>query len=155
MAKCDKCIRKYKCHDLYKYRHAWSCTKHKEFKIRKAKPFNSKKYTRNPRERGYMLIKRRADGTIYALADTSVMTVGWESSCGILWRDYVSIEFYLHETKKWKDYDIHDEIFVVRVNTKRCPVEVDFKREAPGRSKGNVLFKLKDNTDKYYKEVIH
>lgn len=151
---CDECARKYGCKKHFKGKWHLVCKYYRKIKPRKRAPFNSKKYPRNPRERGYMLLKRRFDGTIYALTDQS-FAVDWQTHYGILWHDYINAEFYLHECRKWKDYDPADQIFIVRVGTKRCPIEVDFKREAPRTSKGNVYFKLRDNIDHYYKAITH
>ena len=107
--------------------------------------FNSKEYTRNPRNKGWMLLKRKADGTIFALADTTTISVGWCTTHGIMWPNPNAPQSYSKDCKKWDSWDPLDEIFVVRVHSEKCPIEVNFKEEAPRVNKGNVLFKVKEN----------
>lgn len=105
----------------------------------------SSKYRRNPRMKGYMLCKRAADGSIQCLADESIMTVTWSSTIGILWFEHKSPTMYQKnkDGRLLKALESGEEAFVVRVNSKDCPVEVDFINEAPRARKGNVYFKQK------------
>lgn len=102
----------------------------------------SKKYIRNPRQKGWMLCRRLDDGTFECLADETIMTVGWSKQYGRLWSEKESANYYLIRTKEWDSYHGEDT-FIVRVNSKNCPIIVDFVKEAYRAKKGNVCFSKK------------
>jgi len=107
-----------------------------------ASNIKSKKYVRNPRAKGWMLCRRMKNGTIECLSDESTMSVNWSKYCGILWLESKSPASYLKTTQEWKTFNGEDT-FVIRVNTKNCPIVIDFENESSRARKGNVLFSAK------------
>ena len=104
----------------------------------------SNRYIRNLRKKYWMLCGKDESGNIKALADESLISVTMSDSVGILYESPKSPTKYLldcgNELKK--QFDLK-ELFVVRINSNKCPIEVDFKNEAPRYKKANVYFKVK------------
>jgi len=94
------------------------------------------------RKKLYMLC-RKVNGKVYALFDESICSVNWSSNYGIIW-DKPPIHYLNNFTKPDEGFNHVKDAFIVRVNSKDCPINVEIGNEkCPRYSKGNRLFQEK------------
>lgn len=155
---CDICKYRFRCTSIFmsKFKYNYQkCKKFEQYVSKTISPFNSKKYARNPREKVYALLKYQPNGKIEAFEYTRSGAYGWSSNTCTITSYYLRLEEKMKEIKSTPNYNPMDTIFIARVKSQKCPIEVDFVTSIPDTQLGNVLFHLKDNTLEYYKQILH
>lgn len=95
------------------------------------------------RKKLYMLC-RRINGEVYALFDESFCSVNWSNSYGIIWNK-PPLHYLNHFTKPDNGFKHVPDAFIVRINSKGCPINVELGNETCHRyNKGNRIFHQKN-----------
>ena len=84
-----------------------------------------------PREKLYGLVLRDCTGTYFGYVDASLTSMGWSSSSIMLRDEEWCLWYRDHLRKSIQAKYRGSELFIVRIHSRTCPIDVNYNVRSP------------------------